>query len=190
MDADEKEHESKLNLLPSTKKHSIQADTKVVVSNSPDYIDMNITNIETEKSVVGWKKLTSYYSQIRSIFTLCSISLGVGVFVLPKTLLTTGIATGVCMNLVFALIAGYTQCIAIDCAVYYNATKYEDLASASLGKVGEFLLALFMAITLLCANCSHIATVGELLTDIIEWFYTSQYGQYSFSWQVCAIYLY
>ena len=126
-------------------------------------------------------------SQMIAIFMLCSISLGVGVFVLPKILLTTGVATGILMIVVFAFFAGYTQYISIDCAVHYKSHSYEELASQSLGKLGEFLLAFFMAISLLTGNCSHIATVGQLLHDIIDWFYTGQYEKYEFAWGKNAI---
>ena len=40
-----------------------------------------------------------------------------------------------------------------------------------------------MAISLLTGNCGHIQTVGQLLHDIIDYFYTNQYEHYSFGWQ-------
>ena len=127
--------------------------------------------------------------QVIAIFMLCSISLGVGVFVLPRILLTTGVATGIGMIIVFAFFAGYTQYISIDCAMYYKSHSYESLASTSLGKLGECLLAFFMAVSLFTGNCSHIATVGQLLHDIIDWFYTDQYEDYQFSREVRCFYL-
>eukprot|EP00488_Nonionellina_sp_1-RS-2012_P002597 TRINITY_DN5070_c0_g1_i1.p1 TRINITY_DN5070_c0_g1~~TRINITY_DN5070_c0_g1_i1.p1 ORF type:complete len:118 (-),score=5.02 TRINITY_DN5070_c0_g1_i1:171-524(-) len=44
-----------------------------------------------------------------------------------------------------------------------------------------------MAISLLTGNCGHIQTVGQLLHDIIEFFYTNQYETYTFGWQKTAI---
>ena len=44
-----------------------------------------------------------------------------------------------------------------------------------------------MAISLLTGNCGHIQTVGQLLHDIIDWFYTDQYSEYTFSWKKTAI---
>ena len=44
-----------------------------------------------------------------------------------------------------------------------------------------------MAISLLTGNCGHIATVGQLLHDIIDWFYTDQYDDYGFSWKKTAV---
>ena len=44
-----------------------------------------------------------------------------------------------------------------------------------------------MAISLLTGNCGHIQTVGQLLHDIIDWFYTDQYEEFTFDWQKTAI---
>ena len=44
-----------------------------------------------------------------------------------------------------------------------------------------------MAISLLTGNCGHIQTVGQLLHDIIDWFYTDQYEDYSFNWKKTVI---
>ena len=126
-------------------------------------------------------------SQIYGIFLLCSVSLGVGVFVLPSVLILTGIGPGIVMLAFYAILALYTQLLVLECADICKCKGYEELASVSLGKMGEFLLALFMTISLLTGNCGHIATVGQLLHDIIDWFYTGQYAEYSFNWKKTAI---
>ena len=112
---------------------------------------------------------------------LCSVSLGVGVFVLPSVLLTTGVFPGIILLVIYAIMATFCQIIAIESvAITKNVSNFETLASKSLGKCGEFFLAFFMMISLLIGNCGHIQTVGQLLHDIIEWFYTNEYGKYKF----------
>ncbi len=79
-------------------------------------------------------------SRILGIFLLCSVSLGVGVFVLPGILLITGIGPGVVMLAFYALLALYTQLIVLECADKCQVKGYEQLASYSMGRFGEFLL--------------------------------------------------
>ena len=71
----------------------------------------------------------------------------------------------------FGFMSGFAQIISIDAAIEKRAEGYEELASESLGGLGEILLAIFMAISLLTGNCSHIQTVGQLFHDIIAWFF-------------------
>ena len=93
---------------------------------------------------------------------------------LPGILLLTGILPGVILLAMYGLLALYTQLIIIECAHRSNVSAYEQMAAHSMGKIGEFLLAFFVAISCLTGNCGHIATVGGLLHDIIEWFFTGE----------------
>ena len=84
--------------------------------------------------------LQAHGSKLSAIFLLCSVSLGVGVFVLPGVLLLTGIGPGVIMLAFYAILALYTQLIALECADRAKVKGYEQLASYSFGRLGEFLL--------------------------------------------------
>eukprot|EP01083_Nonionella_stella_P105401 303153_1 len=127
------------------------------------------------------------HSQMLPVFLLCSISLGVGVFVLPGIFLLIGIGPGLVLLAFYALLALFSQLLVLECADISKAKSYEQLASHSLGHLGEFLLAFFMTISLLTANCGHIQTVGQLLHDLIEWFYTGEYDNFTFDWKKTGI---
>ena len=86
----------------------------------------------------------------------------------------------------YALLAIFTQLLILECGHMGNCKSYEELSSKTYGKLGEFLLALFMAISNLTGNCGHIQTVGQLLHDIIEWFWTGHYS-HQFEWEKTAV---
>eukprot|EP01083_Nonionella_stella_P303241 1048905_1 len=127
------------------------------------------------------------HSQILGVFLLCSMSLGIGVFVLPGIFLLIGIGPGLLILAFYALLALFTQLLVLECASISKAKSYEQLASFSMGQFGEGLLAFFMAISLLTGNCGHIQTVGQLFHDIIDWFYTNQDEEYGFDWKKTGI---
>lgn len=88
-----------------------------------------------------------------AIFLLCSVSLGVGVFVLPSVVLNVGIGPGLVMLAAYAILALYAQLLCLDCAERAKVTSFEQLASWSLGGVGEFLLGIAHSLTVSDSLC-------------------------------------
>eukprot|EP00038_Savillea_parva_P017443 m.20292 g.20292 ORF g.20292 m.20292 type:complete len:483 (+) comp3778_c0_seq1:139-1587(+) len=113
---------------------------------------------------------------VTSVFTLCAMSLGVGVFVLPAVFKSIGLVAGIVSIVVFACWSYWLQIVMIRVAKAYDVSSYEDLADASLGHVGRYALALFTAITNLLANSAHMATAVKLLHSDMELYVTNGYG--------------
>eukprot|EP01084_Bolivina_argentea_P117394 208501_1 len=67
-----------------------------------EYTNYDLSNMNQDN-----KETKIYYG--KSIFMLCSIALGVGVFVLPGLFNTTGIVVGILMLIGFAAMSGYTR---------------------------------------------------------------------------------
>ncbi|ETO11169.1 hypothetical protein RFI_26207 [Reticulomyxa filosa] len=182
--SDPRFHSSKQSLVP----HVERVNRQYVVGFIPPIPEAGValTNVipgspTSENEQVQTVMQSSKGSQLVATFMLCSVSLGVGVFVLPSVLLLVAI---------FAAMNAFAMTAAVSCAEEPStckATGYEHLASLSMGRIGEFFLAVFMMIALLMGNCAHIQTVGQLLHDLIEWFYTGESGEYEFNWDKTAI---
>jgi len=114
-----------------------------------------------------------------SVYTLCAMSLGVGVFVLPATLKDMGLISGIVAIIFFALWSNTMQVILIKVAMKQNPPvhSYEELTERVLGKPGAFLLALFTAVTTFLGNSAHMKTVVEILGTIMEYFVTGNFGE-------------
>lgn len=122
-----------------------------------------------------------------SLFSLCSVSLGVGVFVLPFALSGLGFIAG---SFCFFLIAVWSYAsnmalhlagIVVMCDLGKAYVSFQDIARHAFGFVGESVLSFFLALTLLVGNSAHVKTVVGLLHDILEWYVTGTYGKMELS---------
>jgi len=118
-----------------------------------------------------------------AVYTLCAMSLGVGVFVLPIVFKDLGTVSGALGIVFFALWGYWMQVVLIEVAESYapRIFSYEDLVERTLGKFGKLILALFMAVTCLLGNAAHMKTVVMLLHDLLEWYITGTYGNVELS---------
>jgi len=115
-----------------------------------------------------------------SVYTLSATSLGVGAFVLPSIFDKIGILPGIgCLGF-FALWSYFFMVQLIKMGQALNVSSYEALVEQVLGKFGSFLLAFFIAISVLLANSSHIAVVAGLLHDLIEYYISDSYGTFPY----------
>jgi len=114
-----------------------------------------------------------------AVYTLCAMSLGVGVFVLPIVFKDLGTISGALGITFFAVWGYWMQVVLIEVAESYapRIFSYEDLVERTLGKFGKLILALFMAVTTLLGNAAHMKTVVTLLHDLLEWYITGTYGK-------------
>jgi hypothetical protein len=107
-----------------------------------------------------------------AVYTMTSMSLGVGVFVLPGVLKNMGLITGLLALAVMALWGNWMQLILLRSASVYPSgaiTSYEDLASNVLGSFGKAFLAFFTSVTMLLGNSAHMKFVVFLLHDLLEY---------------------
>eukprot|EP00040_Diaphanoeca_grandis_P035635 m.224611 g.224611 ORF g.224611 m.224611 type:complete len:487 (-) comp33438_c0_seq2:75-1535(-) len=118
-----------------------------------------------------------------SVYTLCAMSLGVGVFVLPATLKDMGLITGLIAILFFAVWSNTMQVILVKVAKKQHPPvhSYEELTERVLGKPGAFFLALFTAVTTFLGNSAHMKTVVGILEQVMEYFVTGTMGVKTYS---------
>eukprot|EP00475_Leptophrys_vorax_P043375 TRINITY_DN833_c0_g1_i1.p1 TRINITY_DN833_c0_g1~~TRINITY_DN833_c0_g1_i1.p1 ORF type:complete len:478 (-),score=96.66 TRINITY_DN833_c0_g1_i1:74-1507(-) len=167
-----------------------EADPEAFVDNLED--DPLLPELENKEHEGGGQDhgstggLLKYGGFPASLFSLCSVSLGVGVFVLPFALNNLGYISG---TLCFLLVAVWSY--ASNLALYKAGVKvkndaghnvsYQEISRRAFGAPGEFSLSFFMAFTLLVGNSAHIKTVVGLLHDILEWYITGSYGKTALS---------
>ena len=129
-----------------------------------------------------------------------SVSLGVGVFVVPKLYIIIGFIPGTILLFCFGVMSYYAQCLCIDCTVI-NATlnsisnieatncksEYVSLArqvfykDSKCGKFAPIMTGVSLIIALFVANCVHIDNGAALMHDIVEYFFTNDIGNYPFT---------
>ena len=116
---------------------------------------------------------------LSSVYTLCAMSLGVGVFVLPSVLKDMGLLAGLVAIGFFGLWANWMQLVLIKSANKFSPPiySYEELAKKVLGWPGQFMLAFFTAVTTFLGNAAHMKTVVGILQDLLEYFVTGKYDE-------------
>jgi len=124
-----------------------------------------------------------------AVYILCSYSLGVGIFVIPSVMNLCGIALGIILIFLIGFIAASAQVMLVRIAKQYEIYDYAKLAERAFGPLGKIYLAITISMTCFIANCSHIATVGELFLNMMAWFVVGDSGLtpdkqsiYSYSW--------
>jgi len=114
-----------------------------------------------------------------AVFLMCCMSLGVGVFMMPTVLNQIGIFTGVTLIIFFGVFSTAVMLLVLDVAYDRKCSDWDDLVKiAPLGlplcNVGLFLGPMI-------GNMAHIKLVGGMLFDMLDWYITKDYGQYTFT---------
>jgi amino acid permease len=120
-------------------------------------------------------------SMASSMWTLCAMSLGVGIFVLPNVVVTLGLIPGLGFMFLFAYWGYVAQLVLLEYAMnkYKTAAEcsYAGVVADSLGTAGCFALSFFSALSCLIGNAGHMKVVVALLHTLMEFYITDDYGK-------------
>lgn len=104
-----------------------------------------------------------------NVFTLVSMSLGVGVFVLPVACAKVGMVLGVACVIACGLLSDFVmQCI-IRTSLATGATTFEGLSYRAFGMGGPPLVAIAIAMSAFTGNASHMNFVALTAWDVIQY---------------------
>ena len=95
-------------------------------------------------------------------FQLACISLGVGIFVMPRVFARTGLALGNALVIGWALAADLAMQSLLALADLTGAETYEGVLGAVFGRAGRVVTLVSLAIACFTANCAHFQFVATM----------------------------
>lgn len=108
---------------------------------------------------------------LRAIWQVTSMSLGIGIFVIPYSFLKLGAVSGALWVLLMGCLACIAQFRILDVAAGCGVSSYEGLAEHAFGAVGKVAMAVITALTTFIATLSYLSSARELLTDVAVAFF-------------------
>jgi len=109
---------------------------------------------------------------LRAVWQLTSMSLGVGVFAIPYCFNALGSLQGGIFVLVLGFLANTAIERLLDCAEIHSRSKYEEIAKTAFGRGGQFAMAFVIGITTFIASLSYLSSATELLVCVTYTFLT------------------
>eukprot|EP00656_Telonema_subtile_P001128 TRINITY_DN10531_c0_g1_i1.p1 TRINITY_DN10531_c0_g1~~TRINITY_DN10531_c0_g1_i1.p1 ORF type:complete len:535 (-),score=128.81 TRINITY_DN10531_c0_g1_i1:240-1844(-) len=126
------------------------------------------------------------FSVSSGVGIMCSISLGVAVFMLPALFAKTGVLTGVALLLFFGLLSMRIMQLMLATAEAHGCEDMDELAGLVPG--GRILVSVSVITTLLVANAGHLQLCSGMLFDLLSWFVADSIGGFAFnSWHKLAL---
>lgn len=103
----------------------------------------------------------------RVVWTLTSMSLGIGLFAIPSAFLKLGAAQGAIWVVLMGCAANFAQQRLLDVAAEHSLTSYEDLAEKAFGRIGRLSIMVIILVTTFIASVSYMGSSRQLLLSVI-----------------------
>jgi len=129
-------------------------------------------------------------SPITATALMCSMALGVGVFMMPTVFNSVGMVTGCILLVFFGFWSFIVQWFLVEVADAHKCEEWAELVSI-VGPLGRFLCDFGIIVSSTIANAAHTKLIAGMLFDMLDSFITSDYGQYTFtSVQMMVVYIF
>ncbi|KAL1515744.1 hypothetical protein AB1Y20_002360 [Prymnesium parvum] len=110
---------------------------------------------------------------------LSAFSLGVGVFLMPSVFAQLGLGLGVTLLVLFGLLSTAVAFAITTIADHHAMASMAELVARV--PLAPTLSHVFVLITLVTGNASHLQLVASMAFDLMESFVTGDYGAYAFT---------
>lgn len=119
--------------------------------------DVSLTGREARSKVTGPP------FDLRAVWQLTSMSLGIGIFAIPYCFYVLGSIHGAAWVVFMAYLANFAQQRLLDVAAEHHISSYEGLAQHAFGTSGKLIMAILTAVTTFIAMLSYLSAARELL---------------------------